>query len=98
MSDVLKRRKLTFFQRVALESLWFFCRAFAMTPYWFRYYVTENLIYVILYLMRYRMKVVQDQSAQLVSGEERAGAQHHPAQVLPHAGPRYSSIRSALRG
>ena len=59
MSDVLKRRKLTFFQRIALESLWFFCRAFAMTPYWFRYYVTENLIYVILYLMRYRMKVVK---------------------------------------
>lgn len=51
--------KITFFQRVQLEILWFLCRGFALLPYWFRYYVFENLIFVILcYCLRYRRKVV----------------------------------------
>ena len=47
-------------QRIGLESLWLGARVFAAMPYWFTYYVVENLIFVLLrYCLRYRMKVVK---------------------------------------
>ena len=47
-------------QRIGLESLWLGARVFAAMPYWFKYYVVENLIFVLLrYCLRYRMKVVK---------------------------------------
>ena len=36
-------------------------RFFAVLPYWFKYYVVENLLFFILYYcLRYRMKVVNE--------------------------------------
>ena len=56
----MKRTELTLMQRIGLETLWLGARAFAVMPYWFKYYVVENLIFVILYYgLRYRMKVVK---------------------------------------
>ena len=47
-------------QRIGLEALWLGARVFAAMPYWFKYYVVENLIFVLLrYCLRYRMKVVK---------------------------------------
>lgn len=47
-------------QRIGLETLWLGARVFAAMPYWFKYYVVENLIFVLLrYCLRYRMKVVK---------------------------------------
>ncbi len=51
---------LTYFQKIRLELLWYSCRFFAILPYHFRYYVVENIIFTILYLMRYRMAVVKE--------------------------------------
>lgn len=52
--------KMTFFQRLQLETLWYSCRAFAVLPYWFRYFVVENVVFFVLYYcLRYRMKVVK---------------------------------------
>ena len=52
--------ELTPMQRIGLESLWLGARVFAAMPYWFKYYVVENLIFVLLrYCLRYRMKVVK---------------------------------------
>lgn len=52
--------QMTFFQRAQLEVLWGLCRGFAVLPYWFRYYVVENIVFFILYYcLRYRMKVVR---------------------------------------
>lgn len=51
---------MTFFQRLQLETLWYSCRAFAVLPYWFRYFVVENVVFFVLYYcLRYRMKVVK---------------------------------------
>lgn len=53
--------KMTFFQRLQLETLWYSCRAFAVLPYWFRYFVVENVVFFVLYYcLRYRMKVVKE--------------------------------------
>lgn len=55
----MKSVELSFFQRVGLELLWFAARLFAMMPYWFKYYIVENLIFSLLYhCLRYRRKVV----------------------------------------
>lgn len=52
--------KMNFFQRLQLETLWYSCRAFAVLPYWFRYFVVENVVFFVLYYcLRYRMKVVK---------------------------------------
>jgi len=51
--------KLNFVQRVWLEILWGGMRLFAVMPYWFKYYIVENLFYFLLcYVLRYRRKVV----------------------------------------
>lgn len=56
----MKTTKLTLIQRIGLESLWLGARVFAVMPYWFKYYVVENLLFVLLYYcLRYRMKVVK---------------------------------------
>ena len=56
----MKRAELNFAQKVWLESLWLGARFFAVLPYWFKYYVVENLLFFILYYcLRYRMKVVK---------------------------------------
>ena len=56
----MKTTELTLMQRIGLETLWACVRVFAAMPYWFKYYVVENLIFVLLYYcLRYRMKVVR---------------------------------------
>ncbi|WP_295938804.1 lysophospholipid acyltransferase family protein [uncultured Alistipes sp.] len=56
----MKRAELNFGQKILLETLWLGARLFAMLPYWFKYYVIENLLFFILYYcLRYRMKVVR---------------------------------------
>ena len=53
--------KLNLFQRLWLEILWGGMRLFAMLPYWFKYYVVENLFFCLLYyVLRYRRQVVWD--------------------------------------
>ena len=55
----MNHQKLTFAQRVGLELLWLWAWLFAVMPYWFKYYVVENLFYVLLcYVLPYRRKVV----------------------------------------
>lgn len=41
----MKRTELNFVQKVWLESLWLGARVFAMMPYWFKYYIVENLLF-----------------------------------------------------
>ena len=56
----VKHTRPNLFQRIWLEILWALARLFAVLPYWFKYYVVENLIFFILYYcLRYRMKVVK---------------------------------------
>ncbi len=53
------RNKLSFWQRVALEFVWFMCRVISITPHWFRYYVVADVLYFLLYTcLKYRVKVV----------------------------------------
>ena len=52
---------MTLWQRAGLETLWALCCGFALLPYWFRYYVVENIVFFILFCcLRYRMKVVTE--------------------------------------
>lgn len=52
---------MTLGQRAGLETLWALCCGFALLPYWFRYYVVENIVFFILFCcLRYRMKVVTE--------------------------------------
>ena len=44
--------KLNLFQRLWLEILWGGMRLFAMLPYWFKYYVVENLFFCLLYYVQ----------------------------------------------
>lgn len=53
-------RKMTLMQRMGLETLWTLSRLFAMMPYWFKYYVVENVLFFLLYYcLRYRKQVVR---------------------------------------
>lgn len=55
----MKHAELTFMQRIWLEILWTMARLFAVMPYWFKYYIVENVFFFLLYYcLRYRMKVV----------------------------------------
>lgn len=57
----MQRDGLTLMQKAGLETLWFLCRAFAVMPYWFKYYVVENFLFFLLYYcLRYRMRVVTE--------------------------------------
>ena len=52
---------MTFVRRLQVEVLWALCRGFAALPYWFRYYVVENIVFFVLYYcLRYRMRVVKE--------------------------------------
>ncbi len=54
-----RSNNLTFWQRVGVEIVWFWCRALSITPRWFRYYVFAQFLYFVVYrLCRYRVKVV----------------------------------------
>lgn len=56
----MKRSDLNGWQRFLLEVLWLGARFFAVLPYWIKYYVFENILFVLLYyVIRYRRKVVQ---------------------------------------
>lgn len=55
----MERVELNAAQRVWVEFLWGGMRLFAAMPYWFKYYVVENLLFFLLYyVLRYRRKVV----------------------------------------
>lgn len=57
----MRSSKLNIAQRIILESLWLLMRLFAILPYWFKYYVVQNIIFFVLfYCMRYRLKVVNE--------------------------------------
>ncbi|MDE6445961.1 MAG: lysophospholipid acyltransferase family protein [Alistipes sp.] len=52
--------KLNCVQRVWLEFVWTGMRLFAVMPYWFKYYVVEDLLFFLLcYVLRYRSGVVR---------------------------------------
>lgn len=56
----MRNPELNVAQRLWLACLWPAARLFAMMPYWFKYYVVENLLYVLLcHVVRYRMQVVR---------------------------------------
>ncbi len=56
----MKNRDLNIAQRLLLEFLWQASRLFAVMPYWFKYYVVENVLFFLLYYcLRYRMTVVK---------------------------------------
>lgn len=57
----MKNTELNIAQRIWLECLWQSSRLFAVMPYWFKYYVVENVLFVLLcYCLRYRVKVVKN--------------------------------------
>lgn len=90
----MKRAELNFAQKVWLESLWLGARFFAVLPYWFKYYVVENLLFFILYYcLRYRMKVVNE-NLRNRSRKRASGSWPSSAAISTGRWPRYSSIRS----
>ena len=44
----MNRTEMTLLQRAELELLWLWAWLFAVMPYWFKYYVVENLLYLSL--------------------------------------------------
>ena len=55
----MRSEKLNFLQRLTLETLWIAAKAFAVMPYWFKYHVVENLVFLLIYhCFRYRRGVV----------------------------------------
>ena len=83
-----KRTELNLLQRIWLEILWVLARLFAVLPYWFKYYVVENLIFFILYYcLRYRRSVV-DRNLRNSFPEKSA------AELAVSRWPSSSSIRS----
>lgn len=56
----MKQAELNFAQKIWLEILWLGSCFFAILPYWFKYYVVEEVLFFVLYYcLRYRMKVVK---------------------------------------
>ena len=54
----MRSEKLNFLQRLTLETLWIAAKAFAVMPYWFKYHVVENLVFLLIYhCFRYRRGV-----------------------------------------
>lgn len=46
-------------QRLRTEGMWLFSRSVAVLPYWFQYYVLEEIIRVVLrYVIRYRRRLI----------------------------------------
>lgn len=52
------KTELTCFQKVRLEIMWALCRLIAIMPYWFQYYVVQEIFYLILRCLRYRHKTI----------------------------------------
>lgn len=70
----MKRTELNIAQKIWLEVLWTGARLFAVLPYWFKYYVVENLVFFLLYYcLRYRKKVVETNLGN--SFPEKSGAE-----------------------
>lgn len=82
----MNRTEMTLLQRAELELLWLWAWLFAVMPYWFKYYVVENLLYFLLcYVLRYRRKVVR-RNLRNSFPKERAGARGDLPPFLPDAG------------
>lgn len=55
----MKEIRLNAMQRLTVETAWAAMLLFARMPYWFKYHVVENLLYVLLcHILRYRRAVV----------------------------------------
>ena len=54
----MKRTELNFIQKIWLEFLWLGARVFAVMPYWFKYYVVENLLFVLLYYCSFSSYII----------------------------------------
>ncbi len=53
------KNNLSFGQKVALEVIWWLCRAVSITPRWFRYHFLADCIFFLVYhCLSYRVKVV----------------------------------------
>lgn len=51
--------RLNLWQRIGLELLWIMCRFVAILPYWFQYYVIQEVICFVLYrCLRYRYRCI----------------------------------------
>ena len=50
--------QLSRWQSIRLEILWGICRFLAVMPYWFQYYVLQEMIYCVLRCLRYRYKTI----------------------------------------
>lgn len=87
---MIKISELTFFQRVALELLWGFTWCISVSPYWFKFYVLEPVLYFgLCHLLRYRRAVVEENLRRAFpekSDEERErikrGFYHNLAEVI----------------
>ncbi len=56
-----KSSDLNLCQRVALETLWVLCRVFGMLPNFVHYYIVAPFVYFVIYkVIRYRVKVVDE--------------------------------------
>lgn len=57
----MERRRPTVAQRLLTEAAWGAMKLFAWLPYLFKYYVVEELLYIVLrFVLRYRRRVVDD--------------------------------------
>lgn len=55
----MKTNDLRIGQRIALELLWGLARFIAVLPYWFKYYVLESILFLLLCdLLRYRRRII----------------------------------------
>ena len=60
MKNSAEKTELNGWQRARLEILWLLCRFISVLPYWFQYYVLQELLCIILRCLRYRYKTVTD--------------------------------------
>ncbi|MFI3278870.1 MAG: lysophospholipid acyltransferase family protein [Rikenellaceae bacterium] len=57
-------KELSVAQSIALELVWYTCKIFSLLPFWFHYHVVARGVYVLLlYIIKYRVKVVKDNLA-----------------------------------
>lgn len=90
----MNRTEMTLLQRAELELLWLWAWLFAVMPYWFKYYVVENLLYFLLcYVLRYRRKVVR-RNLRNSFPERASGSSRRFAAVSTGRWPNSSSIPS----
>lgn len=68
----MKKRELTFWQRIELECLWYSCCLFARLPYWLRYYVIQPVLTFVLVAIRYRRGVILTNLRNSFPGKDEA--------------------------